>query len=160
MYKWDDGSCLAHYGTKGMRWGTRNYQYEDGSLTPAGIERYRKGLKKAARLELKAEKYRKKDNSKLISRSAKLNARSAMYNAKAAKAMARGRQNAVGKYTMKAAKYARRAAKLQYKVARSKYMADKYQAKGQKIADDLANKFGRYSMSDIDRMSKELERDD
>lgn len=34
---------LAHYGIKGQKWGERNYQYEDGSLTPAGRERYRVG---------------------------------------------------------------------------------------------------------------------
>lgn len=40
MWKWDDGTELYHYGIKGQKWGIRNYQYEDGSLTPAGKERY------------------------------------------------------------------------------------------------------------------------
>lgn len=31
---------LVHYGIPGQRWGTRKYQYEDGTLTPAGILRY------------------------------------------------------------------------------------------------------------------------
>lgn len=31
---------LMHYGTRGMRWGERQYQYEDGSYTSAGKERY------------------------------------------------------------------------------------------------------------------------
>jgi hypothetical protein len=31
---------LAHYGTKGQRWGRRRYQNEDGSLTPEGRARY------------------------------------------------------------------------------------------------------------------------
>lgn len=32
---------LAHYGTKGMKWGVRRqYQYQDGSYTPAGKVRY------------------------------------------------------------------------------------------------------------------------
>lgn len=31
---------LYHYGVKGQKWGRRRYQYEDGSLTPAGRERY------------------------------------------------------------------------------------------------------------------------
>lgn len=33
-------NSLKHYGIKGQSWGVRNYQYEDGSLTPAGKERY------------------------------------------------------------------------------------------------------------------------
>lgn len=31
---------LYHHGIKGQRWGDRNYQYEDGSLTPEGRRRY------------------------------------------------------------------------------------------------------------------------
>lgn len=31
---------IAHHGIKGMRWGVRNYQNEDGSLTPLGRARY------------------------------------------------------------------------------------------------------------------------
>ena len=33
-------SELYHHGTKGMKWGVRKYQNEDGSLTPAGKKRY------------------------------------------------------------------------------------------------------------------------
>ena len=31
---------LMHYGVKGMKWGVRNYQNADGTLTAAGKERY------------------------------------------------------------------------------------------------------------------------
>ena len=34
-------SELYHYGIKGQRWGVRRYQNPDGSLTPAGLVRYR-----------------------------------------------------------------------------------------------------------------------
>lgn len=33
---------LYHYGIKGQKWGRRRYQNEDGTLTPAGKERYLK----------------------------------------------------------------------------------------------------------------------
>lgn len=33
---------LYHWGKKGMKWGVRRYQNKDGSLTPAGRERYSK----------------------------------------------------------------------------------------------------------------------
>lgn len=32
--------ALAHHGVKGMRWGHRRFQNADGSLTPAGRQRY------------------------------------------------------------------------------------------------------------------------
>ena len=44
---------LYHWGIKGMKWGVRRYQNEDGSLTPAGKKRYSKEytklMKKAKR---------------------------------------------------------------------------------------------------------------
>ena len=33
---------LMHYGVKGMQWGVRRYQNNDGSLTSAGKKRYNK----------------------------------------------------------------------------------------------------------------------
>lgn len=37
---------LRHHGVKGMKWGIRRYQNEDGSLTPEGEKRYEKSLSK------------------------------------------------------------------------------------------------------------------
>lgn len=35
-----DNSELYHHGIKGQKWGVRRFQNKDGSLTPAGKERY------------------------------------------------------------------------------------------------------------------------
>lgn len=43
-YDYWNEDYIEHYGTKGQKWGTRKYQYEDGSLTPEGKIRYSKGV--------------------------------------------------------------------------------------------------------------------
>lgn len=48
---------IAHSGVKGMRWGVRKYQNEDGSLTPEGVARYRNELmRKDAKLTRKRDR--------------------------------------------------------------------------------------------------------
>lgn len=43
--------ALFHHGIKGQRWGERRFQNSDGSLTKAGIERYRKDVDEIASKE-------------------------------------------------------------------------------------------------------------
>lgn len=89
---------LYHHGIKGQRWGNRRYQNDDGSLTPAGRQRYLKDpgdmdyveksiTKKMDKLAEKSEKYEQK-------------ARDIM-NTKIGKAMA---SDVAARYTMKAKK--------------------------------------------------------
>ncbi len=35
-----NNDCLSHHGIKGMKWGVRRFQNEDGSYTEAGKKRY------------------------------------------------------------------------------------------------------------------------
>ena len=42
MYSIDEQDYLAHHGIKGMKWGVRRFQNEDGSLTNVGKSRYKK----------------------------------------------------------------------------------------------------------------------
>ena len=52
---------LQHWGIKGQKWGVRRYQNADGSLTPAGIKRYRDD---AAKIERQMNSDKKEVTSK------------------------------------------------------------------------------------------------
>lgn len=54
---------LYHWGIKGMKWGVRRYQNEDGSLTPAGRRRY---TNPDGSLNEKGKKYYAKERARLI----------------------------------------------------------------------------------------------
>ena len=56
---------LYHWGIKGMKWGVRRYQNEDGTLTPAGRKR----------LEKKDQKWAKKKTDKITSKAKKASQR-------------------------------------------------------------------------------------
>ena len=64
---------LQHHGVKGMRWGVRRYQNEDGSLTNAGKKRDAKHLQRQAnKLVRKNNKlFKKQTEAALAGKSAK-----------------------------------------------------------------------------------------
>lgn len=47
---------IEHHGIKGMHWGIRRFQNEDGSLTSAGKKRYSSSEVREARKNLSKEK--------------------------------------------------------------------------------------------------------
>lgn len=59
---------LYHYGRKGMKWGQRLYQNEDGSLTSLGRARYRR---EQAKIEKRDVKWARKNSDKIINKAKK-----------------------------------------------------------------------------------------
>lgn len=68
-----------------MKWGVRKYQYADGSLTPAGYQRYIKGLqKKYSKLKKKSEAQYKLADKRFDTLQQKMDPESKKYNKKTA----------------------------------------------------------------------------
>lgn len=60
-------SSLRHWGIKGMKRGIRRYQYKDGTLTPAGRERYSKKKKSSSSNKVSTEKEKPKKSYETMS---------------------------------------------------------------------------------------------
>ena len=60
---------LWHHGIKGQKWGIRRYQNEDGSLTPAGKERYgtAENMRNQMALDEARSKYKKANRKGVLS---------------------------------------------------------------------------------------------
>lgn len=68
---------LYHWGIKGMKWGQRRYQNQDGSLTPAGRKRYSAEMAalKEREKSIKSRERAKAQQDKLDAKKAELDAR-------------------------------------------------------------------------------------
>ena len=69
MYETSD--YLAHHGIKGQKWGVRQYQNADGSLTAEGRRRYGVGPERGSKEALKKQAKEAKRNARVEKKAAK-----------------------------------------------------------------------------------------
>lgn len=141
---------LYHHGIKGMRWGVRRYQNEDGSLTPAGQKHLQKIERKIDRINVQ----RSKAEDKLVKRKAtkstrliRYKKRQANYSAKLAKELNSGksRQSRISKYSNRMAKYTKKV----YKLEKPTLKLERKIAKSTRRVEKLMLQVGKLKVDDI-----------
>lgn len=149
---------LAHHGIKGMKWGVRKYQNEDGSLTPAGKKRYSKNAGKAEKLSSKELVYRAK--------AAKMKSQAEYWEQRRDKKMARPFQTdisigAAKKFDRKRAKAAVKARKYEAKADRAANKAERFLDKNEKLlgASVSSAKVSSKTKANVDSFIKQLDSD-
>ena len=102
---------LYHFGIKGMKWGIRRYQNEDGSLTPEGRDHYGYSVRRAAsdlvksiktkhqaKVELKKKEKQKKERVKRLEAARKAKAAKKAHEEEKEKALRSGSAQDVLKF--------------------------------------------------------------
>lgn len=158
--------ALCHSGTKGMKWGVRRYQNEDGSLTEEGRLRYRKGIEKADKLRVKATKLRARTTDQRKSRAAQLKKTADRYALKSAKVKraatrlifpmdAERAMRKIAKYDLKSARYENRSSDIYAKMQSEQSRAERLEKKADKIISRLEKEYGSYTLDQLDQLNFE-----
>lgn len=135
---------LAHYGITGQKWGHRRFQNEDGTLTPAGRERYGVGPAKANRKVNGAE----------------LAVYEVGYHVKRGLNSLKNDAKQIGKNVRDAAKErftepSRSARKAKAAMARERQKAEKLEKKKARLEQKLIEKQNKRTISDLKRAIQE-----
>lgn len=137
---------LAHYGIPDQKWGVRRFQNEDGSLTPAGRERYGVGPERASKKYSKAG---------MVGLEAKYQAKRVVKSAKkTASDLSRQRRESVAasKQRRRQAKIERAERKEQIRKEKAEDLARKIAAReSKKSLSDLKDEFDEARMNDARR---------
>lgn len=141
----DNYEYLAHYGTRGQKWGFRRFQNEDGTLTPAGRERYGVGPARANK-KVNAAELAVYETGYQVKKAARSLQNDAKQIAKNVKDVARER------YTEPSRTLRRESAARARERARQERMATKSQKleeKKERLAQKLVDKQNRKTIADL-----------
>ena len=141
---------LYHSGIKGMKWGIRRFQNEDGSLTEAGKKRYGKLVGKIQKEEQRIERYQNNvdRNANRYARAARKQARANRLQAKSARLHNKAVNGWLisdkkrAKLEVKSQRLAAKSAKLASKAAKMQNKTIKNEAKIRRAQSHI-NKYAR-----------------
>lgn len=130
---------LYHHGVKGMKWGRRRYQNADGSLTPAGRQRYSSDVKSAkAAYKQAGKEYNKAYNNaynKSLAGFSPIKKHRQANDQRWEEAYDKAQALNKAKEDLKGAKAARKIERKYDKVGRKLGSADYYREKGASVAE-------------------------
>lgn len=175
-YRYVYYSGLAHSGVKGMKWGVRRYQNEDGTLTEEGRAHYGKvfgdRVNKLKSLQAKKAKYNAKASARLKYKIARAEKRATRFKRKSAKVQrkatrlifpmnAKRAARKMAKYDLKAARAENRAARRLKRYEKYQLKEAKFDKKALRYAEKTMKKFSNIPIdalnkSDVDYVNSYL----
>jgi len=152
----ENEDTLEHHGIKGQKWGVRNYQYEDGTLTPAGKERYANSTSELTGVNKKADRKIIEDtyNEAKYAKAASMLSKDKSYREQT-KAMKRNRKVGKDRKYEEAASESKRLSEQSKKAEdKSKYFSEKYQRQIKEYFDKYGyENFNKFRQDKINGMT-------